>query len=160
MSRRDQIALRSIQLGAIAVVLAATVLTAFDLDRFLVPKELVLHLTATIAGLLTLHFARRGSRVDLLLVVYLALTAASLFFAQNRWLGFRALAITASGVVLFWSARALEPRRVINGLALAVVVAASTALVQAYGIHSAFFASTRAPGGTLGNRNFVAHAAA
>jgi len=151
---------RALQIGAIAVVLAASLLVAFDLDRFLVPKELVLHVTAVIAGLLTIRAARRPSSIDKLLVAYLALTALSLLFAQNRWLGFRALAITASGIVLFWSVRALDEQRVINGLALAIVVSSTTCLVQAYGLHSPFFASTRAPGGTLGNRNFVAHAAA
>ena len=40
------------------------------------------------------------------------------------------------------------------------MLAAVTALVQAYGIWLPFFAETRAPGGTLGNRNFVGHAAA
>src|SRR5204863_4583930 len=40
------------------------------------------------------------------------------------------------------------------------VVAAITALVQAYGVESTLFASTRTPGGTHGNRNFVAHLAA
>ena len=151
---------RALQIGAIAVVLAATLLVAFDLDRFLVPKELVLHVTAVVVGLLALRAPRRPSPIDKLLVIYLALTALSLFFAQNLWLGFRALAITASGIVLFLSVRAMDETRVINGLALAVVVACITCLVQAYGLQSAFFASTRAPGGTLGNRNFVAHAAA
>src|SRR3954467_6081287 len=40
-----------LQVGAIAVVFAASPTRAFDLDRFLAPKELVLHLTALLAGL-------------------------------------------------------------------------------------------------------------
>ena len=84
---------RVIQIGAVAIVLAASLHVAFDLDRFLVPKELVLHVTAIVAGLATLRSPRRGSSIDLLLVIYLALTALSLLVAQNRWLGLRALAI-------------------------------------------------------------------
>jgi O-antigen ligase len=148
------------QIGAIAVVLAATTDTAFDLDRFLVPKELVLHLTAVIAGLLTLRGAVRN-KVDRLLIVYLMVSAISAAFATNRWLGLRGLAISASAIVLFWAARALREagleRPLLNAIALAVVVAASIALLQAYGLQTALFASERAPGGTLGNRNFVGH---
>src|SRR5438477_4597205 len=155
-----QLALRVMQIGAVAVVLAATTDTAFDLDRFLVPKELVLHLTAVIAGLLTLRGAVR-SKTDRLLIIYLLLSAISAAFATNRWLGLRGLAISASAIVLFWAARALREagldRPLLNAIALAVVVAAGIALLQAYGLQTALFASERAPGGTLGNRNFVGH---
>src|SRR5436853_5680015 len=149
-------ALVVIVIGAVAVVLVVSPRAVFDLDRFLVPKELVLHLTAAIAAVLTL----RRMRADWILTVFLLLSAASAILATNKWLGFRALAVSASGVVLFWAARTLEERPLVNGLALAVVVAAVTALVQAYGVESTLFASTRIPGGTLGNRNFVAHLAA
>ena len=44
-------AVRTIQIGAIAIVLVASTLTVFDLDRFIVPKELVLHITAVLAAL-------------------------------------------------------------------------------------------------------------
>jgi O-antigen ligase len=155
-----QLAVRVMQIGAIAVVLAATTDIAFDLDRFLVPKELVLHLTAVIAGLLTVRGAVR-SKVDRLLIIYLMVSAISAAFATNRWLGLRGLAISASAIVLFWAARALREmgleRPLLNAIALAVIVAASIALLQAYGLQTALFASERAPGGTLGNRNFVGH---
>ena len=102
--------------------------------------------------------------IDKLLAAYLLLSAISAALATNRWLGFRALAISGSGVLLFWTARALAEaglaRPILGGLALAITIAAVTALVQAYGLRLDVFASTRAPGGTLGNRNFVAHAAA
>jgi len=145
-----------IVIGAVAVVLAAAPWTVFDLDRFLVPKELVLHLTAAIAGLLTL----RRMRPDRLLVIFLILSAVSAALAQNKWLGFRALAISASSVILFWAARTLDERKLVDGLAVAVILAAITSLLQAYGLETIYFASTRVPGGTLGNRNFVAHVAA
>src|ERR1051325_183069 len=129
-----------IVLGAIAAVLAASPWTVFDLDRFLVPKELALHLTALIAGALTLW----RMRPDKLLTAFLILSALSAVLAQNKWLGFRALAISASSVILFWAARTIEDERpLVNGLALAVIVAAITSLLQAYGLDTILFASTR-----------------
>ena len=46
-----QLALRLLQFGAIAVVLAAAPYKSFDLDRFFVPKELVLSITALVVTL-------------------------------------------------------------------------------------------------------------
>jgi O-antigen ligase len=156
----QRVALRVLQIGAIAIVLAATAHEAFDLDRFLVPKELVLHVTAVIAGVFTL----RGSRRDRLLLLFLALSVASATFATNHWVAFRALAVSASSVSLFWSARRLRESGLqlplVNALAVGIVAAAITSLLQAYGVWLPVFAENRAPGGTIGNRNFVAHAAA
>jgi len=165
-TRPERLALRVLQLGAIAVVLAVTTDRAFDLDRFFVPKELVLHLTALLAGLLAFAAIRRAgvARADRLLAAYVGLSAVSALFATNHWLGFRALAVSASSVLLFRIARGLRDaglaRPLLNGLALAVVVAALTSLLQAYGVDLEVFSRSRAPGGTLGNRNFIAHAAA
>ncbi len=159
-------ALRVLQIGAIAIVLVASTQTMFDLDRFLVPKELVLHLIAFFAALLAFGAIRRMAftRVDWLLIIYLLLSAVSVMMATNRWLGFRALAVSASGVLIFWTARALRDSGfelpLLNAMAIAVVIAAATALAQAYGLRLSIFATTRVPGGTLGNRNFVAHVAA
>lgn len=150
-------------IGAAAVILAVSPRTAFDLDRFLVPKELALHATALVAGVCTLRRMRR-TRADWLLIGFLGLSALSALLATNKWLGLRALAVSASSIVLFWAARAVaeagSERQLVNILAGAVVLAAATALVQAYGLETILFASTRVPGGTLGNRNFVAHIAA
>jgi len=162
----DLLALRVIQIGALAAVLVVIPNAAFELDRFLVPKELVLHLTAVIAGLLALRSMHRIAltRVDWLLTAYLLLSAVSTAFATNRWLAIRAFAVSASAIMLFWTARGSREagleRPLLNGLALAVVIAAITSLLQAYGLRLELFASTRVPGGTLGNRNFVAHVAA
>lgn len=161
-----RLSLRILQFGAIAVVLAVSTLTLFDLDRFFVPKELVLHVVAALAGVFAVRAIARGSftRVDFWLACFLGWSALSALFATNRWLGFRALAISASGVLIFWTARALREaglaRPLLGALALAVAVAALTSLLQAYGLDTHFFADTRIPGGTLGNRNFIAHAAA
>lgn len=165
-TRPERLALRVLQIGAIAVVLAASLHRTFDLDRFLVPKELALHATAALAGLFALRSIGRShfARVDLLLIGFVLLSAIGSFFAQNPWLAFRAVAVTASSILLFWTARALREaglaRPLLSALAFAIVLAAGTSLVQAYGVELDLFSINRVPGGTLGNRNFVAHAAA
>ena len=152
-----------IGLGAVAVSLAALPYKAFDLDRFFVPKELVLHAVAVIAALAVLSSARRLTltRVDTLLAASLALGALSAALATNRWLGFRSLTILLSGAALFWSAGALRRAgrapALLPLLALGVVAAAITSLLQTYGVQSELFSLNRIPGGTMGNRNFVAH---
>ena len=162
----DRITLGTMIVGAIAVVLLALPYKAFDLDRFFVPKELALHATAAIAGLIVL--ARRPrpslSRVDTFLLAFIGLSLLSALFAENWWLATRALAITASGMTVFWVARALAlagyERALITGLATAVILGALTALLQAYGIEPEYVSLSRAPGGTFGNRNFMAHLSA
>ena len=162
----DRITLGVVITGALAVVLLSLPYKAFDLDRFFVPKELALHATAAITGLIAL--ARRPrpalSRIDTLLVGFLAVSTLSALFAENWWLATRALAITASGLTVFWVARALSAagyeRAVISGLATAIVIGAMTALLQAYGVEPEYMSLSRAPGGTFGNRNFMAHLSA
>ncbi|HEV2721680.1 MAG TPA: O-antigen ligase family protein [Thermoanaerobaculia bacterium] len=161
-----RLALRVLQFGAIAIVLAVTTFFSFELDRFFIPKELVLHATAVIAALLAIATLREATTttIDRLLAFYIALGALSAAFATNRWLGMRALAISASSVLLFWVARRLREsgyaRNVVNALAVAVVAVAVTSLLQTYGLATTLFSENRIPGGTLGNRNFVAHVAA
>jgi O-antigen ligase len=160
------VVLRVLQVGALAVVLVVSTLHVFELDRFFVPKELVLHVTAVIGGIFAARsIARAGmTRVDLLLIGCILLSAISAAFATNPWVAIRAVAITASGTLLFWMARAMREaglgRSLVRGLALAVVAVAITSLTQAYGFETSLFSENRAPGGTLGNRNFVAHVCA
>ena len=151
---------RALQVGAVLVVLAASTFNAFELDRFFVAKDLVLHLTALVAGLLAIRALMQMpfTRSDAFLIAFVALSAISAVFATNRWLGFRALAISASAAAIYWIARAIRPS--VNALALAIVVVAITCLLQTYGLDLAIFSENRIPGGTLGNRNFVAHAVA
>src|SRR5688572_15865781 len=138
-SGADLVTLIAVILGAASVVLLALPYKTFDLDRFFVPKELALHATAAVSGLIVL--ARRPrptlTRVDTFLVGYIALGVVSALFAENWWLATRSLAITASGATIFWVARALAAagyeRALLAGLASAVVAGALTALVQAYG---------------------------
>jgi O-antigen ligase len=159
----ERTALRVLQFGAIAVVLAAAPYKAFDLDRFFVPKELVLHATALAATLLCLPRARRIGlgRVDQLLGLFLLVGVVSALFATNWWLAGRAVAISLSGAACFWSARAVSraglTRPLLAALALAGIVGAATALLQAYGVRTEYVSLNRAPGGTFGNRNFMAH---
>ena len=116
---RERWALHVLQAGAIAVVLVALPYKVFDLDRFFVPKELVLHVAAALAALLCLA-GRRAIRltiVDILLADFLAVSLISTILSTNHWAAERAFAISLSGAALFWAASAL--RRV--GLVLRTV---------------------------------------
>ncbi|MBI5014355.1 MAG: O-antigen ligase family protein [Deltaproteobacteria bacterium] len=158
-----RLALWAVVAGILGCVLASLPSPLFDLDRHAVPKELVLHLTATAAGTLCLLTGRKlqVSRIDLFLAGWLLLGALSCLFAPNPWLAARALAIAFSGAVLFWVSRRLAAAGLGPPLVAAagagVVLAAATALAQAYGLEVPFAADARAPGGTFGNRNFMAH---
>ncbi len=150
--------------GAMAVVLLAVPSPLFDLDRFAAPKELALHLTALLAGLILLYAA--GGRAalgasDALLALLTGWTAVSALFATNRWLGVRALALTAAGVIVHLAARRAAQggaARLLRALLVTSLAAAAfTGLAQAYGVDLPILSESRAPGGTLGNRNFLAH---
>jgi O-antigen ligase len=155
-----------LQLGLIAMVLAATPFKLFDLDRFFVPKELALHTIAFLCVVLCLGRLRdiQLDRVDFFLIVFAALSIISALLASNRWLSTRSLAVTLSGLAIFWCSRALASdgfrRPIVAVVIFATVVGAATSLAQAYGIESDYFTLSRAPGGTFGNRNFVAHLSA
>jgi len=68
-----RLALYILALGSVAVMLAASLYKPFDLDRYFVAKELVLHVCAASAALLCLVRCRRLalSTVDLMLVGFL-----------------------------------------------------------------------------------------
>jgi O-antigen ligase len=158
------LALLVLQAGATGVVLAALPYQLFQLDRYTFIKELVLLVAATAAALLCLAGARRLTvfLVDLLLAGFLLLSLLSALAASNGWLAVRGLGLSLAGAALFWSARAVaragRAGPLLAALAAAVVVGAVTGLVQAYGLIDSSLASlTRAPGGTFGNRNFMAH---
>lgn len=165
-SVRDRLALRVLQIGAVAVVLAASPYKLFDLDRYFVPKELGLHVAAALAAFLVVlgRSTFRLARVDLLLAAFLVASLVSTILATNHWAAERSLAISISGALLFWSAKSIRAaglvRPLLVALAVGVVVCAGTSLAQAYGVETEYFSLNRAPGGTLGNRNFVAHLSA
>jgi O-antigen ligase len=154
-----------IQGGVILVVVIALPYKLFELDRYFVPKELVLHVAALVIALL-LVVRRRSLAFDLvdgLLAFFLLWSAASAIFATNHWVAQRSLAISVSGVIVFWGAREVARRGAYRPLlvavAIATVCAAALCLAQAYGLETEYFSTNRAPGGTFGNRNFVAHIA-
>ena len=166
-SRAERLAALLLIVGAFAVVLVVVPFRAFELDRFFLPKEVVLHATALLVALLVIPGRKEWSwsRLEIVLLGYLVLTLLSALFAANHWLALRATGITWSGLVLFWSARELGraglTRFLVAGLAAGVVAGVLTALGQAYGLlDSDLLSLSRAPGGTFGNRNFVAHLAA
>lgn len=163
LDMRSRLAVVVLQFGLIAVVLVAIPYKVFELDRYFVPKELVLHAAALTLGILVLARARGLTidAVDILLAVFLGWSALSALFASNWWLAQRALSLSISSAIVFWSARRLAEegayRALLIGAALATACAAIVGLAQAYGVETQYFSLNRAPGGTFGNRNFVAH---
>jgi O-antigen ligase len=159
----DWIALGALGAGAFACVLLVLPYRSFDLDRFFAPKELALHTAAFVAGIAAIAASPRltFTRADAGLIAWLLFSAGSALVVTNHWLAFRAVALTVSGAAVFWAARRLAGAglgpALTRILAAAVVIGAVTALAQAYGIKMEFAALNRAPGGTFGNRNFMAH---
>jgi O-antigen ligase len=149
--------------GALACVLWVLPYRSFDLDRFFAPKELALHTAAFVAGVTALAGSRRLwlGRADYALISWLVLSLISAIFATNHAVAYRALTLSVSGAAVFWCARAAADagfaRPLSRVLALVVLIGAITALLQAYGVKMEFAALNRAPGGTFGNRNFMAH---
>ena len=156
-------AFRLLQIGVLAVVVAAAPYPIFDLERHALPKELVAELAGFGAAACCLVRARRLDLTlgDVLLGAFLVLSLAAALLAPNHWLAFRALGLTLAGALIFWSARAVSRAgfgdALVTTLAAAVIVGAITALLQAYGVELGVMAERRAPGGTFGNRNFMAH---
>jgi O-antigen ligase len=154
----------AIGVGAVGTVLIAVPSALFDLDRFTIPKELALYTTALVAGVMLLYTAGTRARLgvsDTLLAALTLWSVLSALFATNRWLGLRGLAITAAGLTVHLAARRAAQAGAGNLLRALLVVglaaAALTGLAQAYGVDLPVLAKSRAPGGTLGNRNFLAH---
>lgn len=154
-----------LQLGILLSVIVALPYKMFELDRYFVPKELVLHVVALVVAVILLARRRTLSfdLADRLLAFFLVWSVASAVFATNYWLAQRALGVSVSGVIIFWGARSISDRGfyrpILAAAAVAAVCAAAISLAQAYGIETEYFSTNRAPGGTLGNRNFVAHIA-
>ncbi|HYN81484.1 MAG TPA: O-antigen ligase family protein [Gemmatimonadaceae bacterium] len=162
----NRIAAILLQVGIVAVIIAAAPYKLFELDRYFVPKELVLHVVALFIAIV-LVVRRRTISIDLpdaLIALFLAWSAASALFATNHWAGQRALGLSVSSALIFWGARRLGTlemfRPILIAAAFATVLASAASLAQTYGFQTDYFSLNRAPGGTLGNRNFVAHIAA
>lgn len=166
LRRTSRAAAWSLIMLAGGTVLSALSYRSFDLDRFLVPKELGLNLAGGVALTLVLigGVVLPRTRTDRNFAVFLGLSALSALFAVNGWLALRALSISVSAAFVWWAARAVSAHGgrdlLIRGLAFVTVLGAATALAQAYGVSSDLTSLSRAPGGTFGNRNFMAHLAA
>ncbi|HJP59974.1 MAG TPA: hypothetical protein VJ865_08240, partial [Gemmatimonadaceae bacterium] len=95
----DRIIRVTIQIAVIAAVIVALPYKLFELDRYFVPKELVLNIAALVVAA-TLVFKRRTLRFDVidgLIALFLLWSLASALFATNHWVAQRSLAITISG---------------------------------------------------------------
>lgn len=149
--------------GLVIAVLVALTAAPTDLDRHQLPKETVVHLAVWLAVVLVRPLPPRGVRRAALaaLAALVGTALVSGIFAQNGWLAFRAGALMLTGAVAFVTARHLAASGFATTLlawcGAAAVIGVSTGLLQAYGVTSPLFASTRIPGGTFGNRNFMAH---
>ena len=160
----DRVIRLVIQAGLVAVVIVALPYKVFELDRYFVPKELVLHVAALVVAVMLL--ARRQSLtfdiVDGLIAFFLLWSVGSAIFATNHWIAQRSVAVSISGAIIFWGARSVAGtsyRSILIAAAIATVCAAAFSLAQAYGLDTEYFSANRSPGGTFGNRNFVAHIA-
>jgi O-antigen ligase len=167
LSRRaGNVALFAFAIAALGAALGAASYRLFDLDRFFVPKELALHTGALflVVVLSLRQTPRRWTAPDVALALWLAWSVVSMFSAVSGWHAIRATALSASAAVIYWSAANLRlssrERGVVIVLCLAATLAGLSSLAQAYGYEPNIFAVNRAPGGTLGNRNFIAHIAA
>jgi O-antigen ligase len=150
-------------LGAFAVILASVPSTFYDLERFLIPKELAMN-GAALAALMLLIPRWRAIElgiVEALLAAFVAWGAVSAALAANPWFALRGFGLTFSAFVLFVGARYVARqgacRATIVGLAAAAALGGALGVAQAYGAQWSLLADSRPPGGTFGNRNFLAH---
>jgi len=125
----DRLIRLAIQAGVIAAVVAALPYKVFELDRYFVPKELVLHVAALIIALVLVARRRTLSFdvVDGLIAFFLLWSVASAIFATNHWVAQRSVAISVSSAIVFWGARSVAAR----GSYRPILIAAATAAVIA-----------------------------
>lgn len=149
--------------GAFAIVLAGVESELFDLDRYSLTKELVLHITALASAITLVGGWRRleAGVIDLLLLAFIVWSGLSAVSAENHWLALRALGVTLSSFVVWRAARAVArdgmATPLLAGLGSAAALAALLGAAQAYGVEIPWLATERPPGATFGNRNFLAH---
>jgi O-antigen ligase len=163
---RTRVATDLLGAGLVVTALIALPVAPTDLDRHQFPKELALHLSVLAAACLAGRASLRGmARLPLAAALGLVVVSVvSSLAATNPWLALRATGLTATGATAFLLAHHLARRgtrsRLIGWVTVAMLLGIGSALAQAWGVEHPFFARLRAPGGTLGNRNFVAHLAA
>ena len=159
----DAAAVRWIQAGACLCTLALLPGSPQVAQRYVYPKDLVFHVTALGAGTLCLAASRKLSvrTADLVLTAFCLLSLASLYAAENLWLAARVVSLTISAAALYWAARSLARRgfreELLGALVAASAVITLGALLEAHGAAPDLSMPSRAPGGTIGHRNRVAH---
>jgi O-antigen ligase len=143
-----------------AILAVAPGLDRTGLDRFTAAKEIaVIALVALAAAAAALAWRGRlvVRGIDLALVAILAITAAgAATVAIDPGIAWRATAMTAAAIALFWAARGVEPRVVVAAVGGAAAIGAVAVIVEAFGLVS-WSLEERGPGGTEGHRNFMAH---
>ncbi|MBA2291109.1 MAG: O-antigen ligase family protein [Gemmatimonadales bacterium] len=150
-------------IGLVTAALIALPTGPSDLDRHQLPKEMVVHLAVWLAVVLARPARPAGISRAMVwsCLMLVAWSMAASVTALNPWLALRATALTATGVMAFITARHLaamgHATLLLGWAAAAAAIGAGTGLAQAFGFTSPFFARARAPGGTFGNRNFLAH---
>ncbi len=153
-------------LGLVAAVLVALPVAPSDLDRHQFPKETIVHLAVFLAVLLSRPWPAVGitPAMRAMAIGLAGWSIVSSAFATNPWLALRATSITVTGLVALVTARHVAAHGgaaiLLGWAAAAAGLGAGTGLAQVYGVEHPFFAELRAPGGTFGNRNFLAHLAA
>jgi O-antigen ligase len=133
-------------------------------EEFALPKELIFQCAAFTAAAVCLVGVRqwRLAAHDVCLIGFFALGAMSaVLAATNPHFASRSLALMTSGVLVFWLARHLAGIGLREGLLVVVTataaVGALTIVAEAHGLIDDLSRHARAPGGTEGNRNYMAH---
>lgn len=159
MSReRGAIAIAAILVaGAFACVVTALPSAALGADRYALPKELAVHVTATAAALACIVVGRSifGRLVAPLAGVILLAALSWLASGAEPSEAARTAGLLASSFVILACARAAHRPTLVAGLVAAAVLAAGLAIFEAHGLRAA---SPSPPSGTVGNRNALAHA--
>ena len=150
--------------GLVACVLVYFGPVSFGFERFSIPKEFVLALSATGALALFLSNGREFKSDRALLALSCLLVGGCLATwhgVTSEGYAVRALSALISAVAMFLLAFSLTAdgygSRLLKWIALAAVLAALGALGEALHIVPAISMSGRGPGGTAGNRNFLSH---
>lgn len=149
-------------LASFGVAVSPDALHGFD--RHVLPKEALLHVAALVVSWFALGRERQRDAVDVAASGFCALTFLSGVLAQNPWIAFRSFALTLSASVVFRAARVLAGAKHTTALCVVLTVGGVScslpALLEAFDVIDGWSTVGRAPSGTFGNRNAMAHAVA
>lgn len=137
--------------------------TQIGLEGYLMPKELLLHLcVAIVVPFVLLKISTISlTKMDCFLVLSFGTSALSaIFVSTNYWWAFRENAWMISAGLLFWTSRTLaneHKEHLLWTAGIAIIAAAFIAILEAKEILPPLSVPGRSPGGSFGNRNFLAH---